>query len=82
MDARARSTPARDTTVRQISERLGKSRAMVADGQAEIAALTALHAAMVAAHASSIGGLTAEVRAQHHEAVRLASGLSDGVEMW
>ena len=55
---------------------------MVADGQAEIAALTALHAAMVAAHASSIGGLSPEMRARHHEAVRLASGLSDGVEMW
>jgi hypothetical protein len=55
---------------------------MVADGQAEIAVLTALQTAMTSAHVSSVAGLSADVRALHREAIRLASGLSEGVELW
>jgi hypothetical protein len=81
-ERRNRDRPARDTTLRQIGERIGKSQDMVADGQAEIAVLTALQTAMTSAHVSSVAGLSADVRALHREAIRLASGLSEGVELW
>jgi len=81
-DQRERDAPARQTTVRQVRERINQSRSMVADGLAEIAVLTALQAEMAAAHAQSIDELPPETRLEHREAMRLTSGLSDGVEMW
>jgi len=55
---------------------------MVADGLAEVAVLTALHDEMIAAHASSVRALSVATRARHREALRLASGSCEGVEMW
>jgi phage I-like protein len=81
-ERRKRNRPTRDTTLRQIGERIGKSQSMVADGQAEIAVLTALQTEMTSAHVPSVAGLSADVRARHREAIRLASGLNEGVELW
>ncbi len=81
-DQRERDAPARQTTLRQVRERINQSRSMVADGLAEIAVLTALQAEMAAAQVQSVDALTPETRSGHREAIRLASGLSDGVEMW
>jgi hypothetical protein len=81
-ERRNRDRPTRDTTLRQIGERIGKSQSMVADGQAEIVVLTALQTEMTLSHVPSVAGLSADVRARHREAIRLASGLSEGVELW
>jgi len=81
-DQRERGVPARKTTLRQIRERISQSRGMVADGMAEIEALSALQSEMARAKAQTVDALPAEVLARPREAVRLASGLSDGVEMW
>jgi len=81
-ELRETGPPARDTTVRQISERIARADRMVADGLAEIAALRALQAAMTSARLSSVAALSPEMQALHREAIRLASGASGGVEMW
>lgn len=77
-----RHVPVRDTTLRQVGVRLTQAHNMVADGLAEVAALTGLRAEMVEARALSVKGLPEEVLARHRTALRLASGASDGVEMW
>jgi predicted nucleic acid-binding Zn-ribbon protein len=81
-EQRERGVPARKTTLRQIRERINQSRGMVADGVAEIEALSALQAEMASVQAPSVDALSPETRSRHREAIRLASGLSDGVEMW
>lgn len=81
-DQRDRDAPARQTTLRQVRERINQSRAMVADGLAEVAVLTALQAEMTGAHVQSVDALAPATRSCHREAIRLASGFSDGVEMW
>ena len=78
----SRDTPTRDTTIRQISQRLGQSESMVADGLAEIAVLRALHADMRSRHVPSVARLSQDMRARHREAIRLASGTRGGVELW
>lgn len=72
----------RDTTLRQVRERLKQAESMVSDGLAEVAVLNGLHAEMLTARALSIKALPAEGRARHGVAIRLASGHCGGVEMW
>jgi len=81
-ERRSRATPARDTTVRQIGQRLNQAESMVADGLAEIAVLRALQAEMRSRHVPSVARLSPELRARHREAIRLASGAHGGVELW
>jgi hypothetical protein len=82
VERRSRATPARDTTIRQVGQRLNQAESMVADGLAEIAVLRALQADMRARHVPSVARLSPELRADHREAIRLASGAHGGVELW
>ena len=82
VERRSRNTPARDTTIRQIGQRLNQAESMVADGLAEIAVLRALQADMRSRHVPSVARLSPELRARHREAIRLASGAHGGVELW
>jgi hypothetical protein len=72
----------RDTTLRQVRERLRQAETMVSDGLAEVAVLQGLHAEMLAGRALSIKALPLSGRARHGVAIRLASGNCGGVEMW
>lgn len=72
----------RDTTIRQVGERIKQASSMVADGLAEVAVLTALHTEMITAQAASVSRLSPELRAVHREAIRLSARSGGGVEMW
>jgi len=72
----------RDTTVRQVGERIKQANSMIADGLAEVAVLTALHTEMIETHAPSVSRLSPASRATHREAIRLSARRGGGVEMW
>jgi hypothetical protein len=79
---RSRGEPVRDTTLRQVRERLRQAETMVSDGLAEVDVLQGLHAEMLAGRALSVKALPLSERARHDVAIRLASGPAGGVEMW
>jgi hypothetical protein len=78
----SRGEPVRDTTLRQVRERLRQAETMVSDGLAEVEVLESLHAEMLAGRALSVKALPLSGRSRHGTAIRLASGPAGGVEMW
>jgi hypothetical protein len=71
-----------NTTGRQVTARITRTRETIAACQAELAALADLREDMRLAGAHTVGDLSADARARHSEPIGATAGALGGVEMW